>query len=43
MKFGKQVLRIAQSAPFEWAMAVFIALCLVASGFSIWHWLRKPR
>jgi membrane protein YqaA with SNARE-associated domain len=43
MKFGKQVLRIAQSAPFEWTMAIFIALCLVASAFSIWHWLRKPR
>jgi membrane protein YqaA with SNARE-associated domain len=43
MKFGKQVLRIAQSAPFKWGMAVFIAACLVASGFSIWHWLRKPR
>jgi membrane protein YqaA with SNARE-associated domain len=43
MKFGKQVLRIAQSSPFEWTMAIFIALCLVASAFSIWHWLRKPR
>jgi membrane protein YqaA with SNARE-associated domain len=43
LKFGKQVLRIAQSSPFEWGMAIFIALCLVASGFSVWHWLRKPR
>ena len=42
LKFGKQVLRIARSSPFEWGMAVFIAVCLVASGFSIWHWLRKP-
>ena len=43
LKFGKQVLRIARSSPFEWGMAVFIAVCLVASGFSIWHWLRKPQ
>jgi membrane protein YqaA with SNARE-associated domain len=43
LKFGKQVLRIAQSSPFEWGMAIFIALCLIASGFSVWHWLRKPR
>jgi membrane protein YqaA with SNARE-associated domain len=43
IKFGKQVLRIAKSSPFEWGMAIFIAVCLVASGFSIWYWLRKPR
>jgi membrane protein YqaA with SNARE-associated domain len=43
LKFGKQVLRIAKSSPFEWGMAVFIAVCLIASGFSIWHWLKKPR
>jgi membrane protein YqaA with SNARE-associated domain len=43
LKFGRQVLRIAQSSPFQWTMAVFIALCFIASGFSIWHWLRKPR
>jgi membrane protein YqaA with SNARE-associated domain len=43
LKFGKQVLRIARSAPFEWSMAIFIGLCLVASAISVWHWLRKPR
>lgn len=42
LKFGKHVLRIAKSAPFEWTMAAFILLCLVASGFSVVHWLRKP-
>jgi len=42
MHFGKQVLRVAQSPPFEWTMGVFIALCLIASGFSIAHWIRKP-
>jgi membrane protein DedA with SNARE-associated domain len=43
MRFGRQVLRVAQSAPFEWTMAVFIGVCVVASGFSIAHWVRKPR
>lgn len=43
LRFGRQVLRIAQSSPFQWGMAAFIALCFIASGFSIWHWLRKPR
>ncbi|HEX4283448.1 MAG TPA: VTT domain-containing protein [Terracidiphilus sp.] len=42
LHFGKQVLRVAQSAPFEWSMAVFIALCAIASGFSIAHLMRKP-
>ncbi|HEX3892897.1 MAG TPA: VTT domain-containing protein [Terracidiphilus sp.] len=42
MRFGKEVLRVSQSAPFEWTMAVFITLCAVASGFSIVQWIRKP-
>lgn len=43
LKFGKSILGIAKSAPFEWSMAAFITLCLVASGFSVAHWLRKPQ
>lgn len=43
LKFGKQVLGIAKSAPFEWSMIAFVALCAVASGFSIWHWFAKTR
>lgn len=43
LKFGRQVLRIASSAPFAWTMVVFILLCLVASVFSVVHWLRKPQ
>lgn len=43
LRFGHQVISIAQSAPFKWSMAVFIAVCLIASGFSIAHWLKKPR
>jgi membrane protein YqaA with SNARE-associated domain len=42
-EFGKAVTRIARSAPFQWAMIVFIALCAVASGLSIWGWLNKTR
>lgn len=42
LKYGKVVIGIAKSDPFKWSMFVFIVLCLVASGFSIWHWLRKP-
>lgn len=43
LHFGRQVLGIAQSAPFKWIMAIFIGLCAVASAFSIAHWIRRPR
>lgn len=43
IKFGNELLHIARSAPFKWGMAIFIALCAVASAFSIAHWLRRPR
>jgi membrane protein YqaA with SNARE-associated domain len=43
IKFGHAVIRIANSAPFRWTMVGFIVLCLVASGFSIWNWLRHTR
>ncbi|HUA91699.1 MAG TPA: VTT domain-containing protein [Terracidiphilus sp.] len=43
LRYGKAVIAIARSTPFKWSMAVFIVFCLVASGFSIWHWLRKPQ
>ncbi len=43
IKFGGTVMRIAKSEPFEWSMAVFIALCAVASGFSLWNWWRNSR
>jgi membrane protein YqaA with SNARE-associated domain len=42
LRFGKNIVGITRSAPFEWGMVVFILLCLVASGYSIWQWLRRP-
>ena len=42
MKFGRQVLSIAKSPAFEWSMVAFVILCLIASAFSVVHWLRKP-
>lgn len=43
IKFGRQVLAVAKSEPFEWAMGVFIFLCLAGSAFSIWRWVRRSR
>jgi membrane protein YqaA with SNARE-associated domain len=42
LRYGRLVVRIARSAPFEWSVLAFVFLCLVVSGFSIWRWLRKP-
>jgi membrane protein YqaA with SNARE-associated domain len=43
IKFGTAVLRISRSPAFIWSMVAFIALCLVASVFSILHWVRSRR
>ncbi len=43
IKFGTEVLRIAKSPAFVWSMVAFIVLCLGASAFSIWHWVRSSR
>lgn len=43
VKFGKQFMQIGQTPAFQWGMIVFIALCVVASAFSIWSWWRKTR
>ncbi len=43
LAFGDSVIRIVKSAPFKWAVIVVSALCLIASAFSIWRWLRSPR
>ncbi|MGH9615965.1 MAG: YqaA family protein [Acidobacteriaceae bacterium] len=43
IQFGTAILRIAKSPAFVWSMIAFIALCLIATGFSIWHWVRSSR
>ncbi len=43
IKFGSAVLRIARSPAFVWSMVGFIILCLIASAFSILHWVRSAR
>ena len=41
--FGRTVLRVTQSAAFRWSMTGLVALCLVGSGISIWHWIAHTR
>ena len=38
--FGRRILRIADSAEFEWIMAGFIAFCVIGSVASIIQWVR---
>jgi len=41
--FGRRILRIADSTEFLWAMAGFIAFCLIGSTVSVAHWVRIGR
>lgn len=38
--FGRRILRIAESAEFEWMMGGFIAFCVIGSVASIIQWVR---
>lgn len=43
IKFGRMVLRIANSSAFRWSMAALVALCIAGSVLSIWHWVSHSR
>lgn len=43
IKFGRTILRIANSDSFKWTMIGFSVLCIVGSVFSIWKWVRNSR
>jgi membrane protein YqaA with SNARE-associated domain len=43
IKFGRAILKIANSDAFRWTMFVFIALCIAGSAFSIYQWLKNTR
>ena len=38
--FGRRILRIADTAEFEWIMGGFIAFCVIGSVASIIQWVR---
>lgn len=43
IRYGQEFLQIAKTPAFLWSMVGFIAACLVATGFSVWHWVRSSR
>lgn len=40
---GRRLLAIAKSPAFEWAMLLFIAICVIGSAASIYKWTRRVR
>jgi membrane protein YqaA with SNARE-associated domain len=45
IKYGKAILKMADSDVFRWSMIGFIVLCIAGSAFSIYGWLKnvQPR
>lgn len=43
MKFGTEVNRMVQSAQFRWSMEAFSVFCVIASGLTIWKWVKRAR
>lgn len=43
IRFGNEVNRIIQSAPFRWWMEGFVVFCVIASGITTWRWVHKAR
>jgi membrane protein YqaA with SNARE-associated domain len=41
MRFGRQILSIANSQPFRWTMIAFVILCVGGSALSIAKWVRR--
>jgi len=43
VEFGPQIVAIAKSKQFTWAMIMFIALCTVGSTISVTGWVKRSR
>jgi membrane protein YqaA with SNARE-associated domain len=43
IKFGRTLLRVANSDPFRWTMIVFVIICVVGSVLSISKWVRRGK
>jgi membrane protein YqaA with SNARE-associated domain len=43
IRYGRVIIRIANSGTFRWIMVVFIVVCIVGSGLSLLKWFRKDK
>ena len=41
IRYGRIIIRVANSTPFHWTMVIFIVICLVGSGLSLRKWFRR--
>ncbi|MCU1340016.1 MAG: rane protein [Bryobacterales bacterium] len=43
LRFGRGILRIANSTGFVWFMVGFTTFCLIGSAISVTRWIRRPQ
>jgi hypothetical protein len=43
IRYGRMILRIANSDPFRWTMFFFVGVCLVGSVLSLLKWFKKSK
>jgi membrane protein YqaA with SNARE-associated domain len=43
IRYGRMILRVANSAPFRWTMMVFAVVCVVGSVLSLMKWFRRSK
>ena len=43
VRFGQHILTLAKAPAFVWAMAGFIAVCIIGSAYSIYNWFYRSR
>ena len=43
IRYGRQIIRIANSAPFRWTMFFFVFVCIAGSVFSLIKWFHRGK
>jgi len=43
IRYGRVIIRIANSDPFRWSMMIFIVICAVGSAISLRKWFRRGK
>ena len=43
IRYGRMIIRIANSAPFRWTMLVFVFICIAGSAFSLVKWFHRGK
>jgi hypothetical protein len=43
IRYGRLIIRVANSAPFRWSMFFFVFVCIAGSIFSLLKWFRRGK